>query len=199
MTKPLADQERQLAEAATQMIEVAENIGLPDPPDKLGVTPMVLHLIVRAYIELRDKIRALHDLIDLTDPNDPIGIALTKIGLEHRPTDLQARTEPRVVRSAAEVQAMQGDELLALYCRVMHVPAVFFKHATYIVRQYDGMDGCWTDCTGDVPRDEALRTWATYTDGGAHNVAYAEIDYYQIFPGGTRMHWDGSEGREMHR
>jgi hypothetical protein len=61
------------------------------------------------------------------------------------------------------------------------------------------MDGCWTDCTGEVGRDAALRVWAERTDGGTRCVAYAEIDYYRIFPGGTRMNSDGSEGRELHR
>jgi hypothetical protein len=73
------------------------------------------------------------------------------------------------------------------------VREVFEKYETYIVRQWDGMDGCWTDCTGDVGREEALRAWAS-----RHNVSYDEIDYYRIFPDGTRMDWDGSEGREMH-
>jgi hypothetical protein len=197
--KSLALQERKLAEAAAQVIEVAGNIGLTDEPDKLGVTPMALGLIARAYVELRGQIRALHDLVDLTDPNDPIGVALTKVGLERRPPDPQTRAELAVVRSPADVQAMSGDDLLALYCRVMHMPTSFFKHATYVVRLWDGMDGCWTDCTGEVARDEALRYWADRTDGGRHHVAYGEIDYYSIFPGGTRMRWDGSEGREMHR
>ena len=76
---------------------------------------------------------------------------------------------------------------------------VFVKHESYIVRQWDGMDGCWTDCTKDVPRNEALRVWADYTDGGTRRVQAAELSYYRIFPGGTRMLWDGSEGREMHR
>jgi hypothetical protein len=64
---------------------------------------------------------------------------------------------------------------------------------------WDGMDGCWTNCTGEVSRDEALRTWAKETDGGTQRVKFDEIDYYRIFPGGTRMAWDGSEGREMFR
>jgi hypothetical protein len=75
----------------------------------------------------------------------------------------------------------------------------FVKCETYVVRVWDGMDGCWTDCTGEVGRDAALRVWAERTDGGTRCVAYAEIDYYRIFPGGTRMNSDGSEGRELHR
>lgn len=88
--------------------------------------------------------------------------------------------------------------LAEIYRRVMAVPDLT-KHETFIVRQWDGMDGCWTDCTGEVSRDEALRVWAKYTADGTRNIKYAEIDYYQIFPGGTRMVWDGSDGAEMHR
>lgn len=197
--KPLDPQERKLAEVTTRVIEVAANIGLLDTPDKLGVTPTALGLIAQSYVELRAQLRALHDLIDQTDPNDPIGVALTKVGLERRPAEPHGRGEPRVVRVPAEVDAMSGDDLLALYCRVMHAPLAFFKHDTYVVRAWDGMDGCWTNCTGEVPRDEALRYWAKRTDGGSRHVAYAEIDYYSIFPGGTRMHWDGTDGRELHR
>ena len=198
--KPLDYSERQLAEAAAQVIVKAEEIGLPDLPDKLGITPLAFRLLARAYVELRGQVRALHDLVDQTDPNDPIGVGLTKIGLERRPPDLQVQTEPRLVRSPAQVQALSGDDLLALYCRVMReVAEVFVKYETYVVRLWDGMDGCWTDCTGEVGRDEALRYWANRTDGGTRCAAYAEIDYYRIFPGGTRMHWDGSEGQEMNR
>ena len=196
----LAPAERQLAEAAVRVIEVAADIGLPDPPDKLGVTPLAMGLIARAYVDLRAQVRAIHDLVDQTDPNDPIGVALTKVGLERRPPEPQERAEPHVVRSAAQVQAMSSDDLLALYCRVMReVAEVFIKYETYVVRHWDGMDGCWTDCTGEVGREEALRYWANRTDGGTRCVAYDDIDYYRIFPGGTRMHWDGSEAREMHR
>ena len=105
-----------------------------------------------------------------------------------------------MVPTPADVAKMPEADLIALYCRVMNdVAEVFVKYESYAVRHWDGMDGCWTDCTGDVGREEALRYWADKTDGGTHHVAYAEIDYYRIFPGGTRMVWDGSEGREMHR
>jgi hypothetical protein len=92
-----------------------------------------------------------------------------------------------------------SDLLAAIYARVMGPGFDFAKHATFIVRVWDGMDGCWTDCSGEISRDEALHVWADRTDNGARRVSYAEIDYYAIFPGGTRMLWDGSEGREMHR
>jgi hypothetical protein len=102
--------------------------------------------------------------------------------------------------TTAEVAALSTDELLAIYCRRMHeVADVFIKYETYVVRLWDGMDGCWIDCTGAIDREKALRVWAERTDGGVHRIAYAEIDYYRIFPGGTHMKLDGSEGREMHR
>ena len=199
--QPLNDDARQLAEAVSRVIVKAEEIGLPDPPHKLGVTESAFRLLARCHIELRDQVRALHDLADQTDPNDPIGVALTKVGLERRPVEVAAPSKPHLVyppMTLAQVAALSADELLTIYCRAMReVADVFVKYETYVVRHWDGMDGCWTDYTGDVDREKALRVWAARTDGGAHRVAYAEIDYYRIFPGGTRMHWDGE--KEMHR
>lgn len=91
-----------------------------------------------------------------------------------------------------------SDLLAALYVRVMGY-FDFTKHKKFIVRVWDGMDGCWTDCTGEVDRDEALRVWAESTKNGTEATKYADIDYFAIFPGGTRMNMDGSEGREMFR
>jgi hypothetical protein len=194
--KPLNDQERKLAEAAARLIATAAEVGLSDPPDKLGVTPHALVLIARAYTELCSQVMSL----TLADPNAPIGKALAIVGLERRPSGPSASKPLLTVKSPAQVTAMRADELLAIYCAVMRETAsVFVKYETYVVRHWDGMDGCWTDCTGDVGQEEALRYWAERTDGGSHQVDYAEIDYYRIFPGGKPMHWDGSEGREMHR
>jgi hypothetical protein len=203
LVQPLNDSARQLAEAAARVIAKAAEIGLPDPPDKLGITEHAFRLLARAYIELRDQVRALHDLVDQTDPNDPIGVALTQVGLERRPIEVAVTSKPRLIyppMTSAQVAALSADELLTIYCRSMReVADVFVKYETYVVRGWDGMDGCWTDCTGEVGREEALRVWAERTDGGTHRIGYAEIDYYRIFPGGARMNWDGSEGREMHR
>jgi len=106
----------------------------------------------------------------------------------------------RVVPSPAEIATLSGAELLALYCRVMReVEGVFTRYESYIVRVWDGLDGCWSDCTGEVGRDEALQYWAERTNGGTRHVAYDEVDYYRIFPGSTRMRWDGTDGKEMHR
>ena len=198
--KPLDERERQLAEVTAQLLAKAAEVGLPDPPDKLGVTPQALGLLACAHVELRAQVRALHDLVDQADPNDPIGVGLTKIGLERRPSDPSTAKPLLVVKTPAQLKAMRVDELLAIYCCVMReIGSVFDTYETYIVRVWDGMDGCWTDCTAAVGQEEALRYWAERTGGGAHHISFAEIDYYKIFPGGTHMKWDGSEGREMHR
>lgn len=198
--KRLTDQERHLAEVVALLIATAEEVGLPDPPDKLGVTPPMSRLVARAYVELRDALRALHELVDQTDPSDPVGTALTKVDLARRPAEVRSAAKPHLVRSDDEVKALTSDALLAIYCEVMRdVADVFVKYGSYIVRLWDGMDGCWCDCTGVVGREEALRYWAEKTGGGAHHISYDEIDYYRIFPGGTRMGLDGSEGRELFR
>ncbi len=226
VVKPLDDSERQLAEAAARVLAKAEEIGLPDGPEAL-ITPHATRFLARGYIELRDTLRDLHDRIDqiarvaingalIEVARQQGGIAPTIIdeaksegmlaakpfmaGLPRRPPDW-SETAPRLVRSPAEIAALTSDQLVEIYCHTMHdIAEVFVKYETYIVRHWDGMDGCWTDVTGDIAREEALRAWADRTDGGTHHVAYNEIDYYRIFPGGTRMHWDGSdEGREMHR
>jgi hypothetical protein len=196
--KPLDDVERQFAEVTARVIAKAQEIGLPDGPERL-TAPHGIRFLARAHIELRDQVRALHDLADQTDPASPIRTALAKVGLTHRPPDWTASGPRLVVPTPAQIAVMSTDQLVALYRRVMHTSIDFTKHERFIVRVWDGMDGCWTDCTSNVSGDEALRYWAERTDGGAHHVAYAEIDYYAIFPDGTHMLWDGSEGGEMHR
>jgi hypothetical protein len=106
---------------------------------------------------------------------------------------------PRLVLTPTQVEGLTADQRVDLYHSVMGGALDFTKHETFVVRVWDGMDGCWTDCTGAVSREEALRVWAARTDGGARHISYDEIDYYAIFPGGTIMLWDGSEGREMRR
>lgn len=309
--KPLTNDERQLAHAAARVIETAEEVGLPDAPEKLVTSPNAFRALARSYLELRRQVQALRDLADPADPNDPIGTALTAVGLtliestklheklwqtlddfasnvnltvrshnvlvnagisyvgelvqadrrtllkfknfgkislheiekalaqlglflgraledwpgprwecraeypylrKIEPQLVEVKTDipqgyvsypkdPAVLTELRIVQGpITGDPLVALYCRVMgDIEATFLKYKTFIVRQWDGMDGCWTDCTGQVDREHALHYWSDRTDGGTRRVSYTEIDYYRIFPGGTRMNWDGSEGREMHR
>lgn len=213
--------ERQFAEVTARLIAKAEEIGLPDAPDKL-VTPHAIRFLARAHLELLTQVRAVHDRIDQAVraaidgalgevARQQGGIATDQIIDEARAEGVLAAKPfvadltppppgPRVVRSASEIAVLSSADLLATYCQVMReTEAAFIKHETYVVRVWDGMDGCWIDCTEEVGREEALRYWAEKTDGGSHHVAYAEIDYYRIFPGGTRMMWDGSEGMEMHR
>ena len=198
--KALDNKEHQLVEVTAQFLVKAAEAGLPDSPNKFGVTPRALCLLARAHVALRERIRMLHDLVDQTDPNDPIGAGLTKAGLERRWADPSPAKPLLVVKSPEEVKAMRLFELRSIYCIVMcEIASVFDTYETYVVRAWDGMDGCWTDCTAAVGQEEALRYWAERTDGGARHISYAEIDYYKIFPGGTSMKWDGSEGREMHR
>jgi hypothetical protein len=92
----------------------------------------------------------------------------------------------------------ETEELGRLYNKVMGEYHDWAK-GTFIVRQWDGMDGCWTDCTKDVSAEEALNAWSRYTARGTRAVSYDQIDYYKIFPGSTRMLWDGSKGRELFR
>lgn len=67
----------------------------------------------------------------------------------------------------------------------------------FIVRQWDGVDGTWTDCTAPVDAAEALRVWEEHTDGGTKNTSFDAIDYYRIFPADISMVYSG--GREMFR
>jgi hypothetical protein len=82
--KPLDDDMRKLGATTAELIATATTIGLPDPPDRL-VSSHAIQFLARAFVEQRDQIRALHDLVDQTDPSDPIGVALTKVGLARRP------------------------------------------------------------------------------------------------------------------
>jgi len=94
------------------------------------------------------------------------------------------------------------EEWIALYTKVMGRPRDLNfddTSARFIVRQWDGMDGCWCDCTGAVDAKKALEEWIKYTRGGTEKKTFADIDYYRIFPAGTRMIWDGSDGGEMFR
>lgn len=269
--------EHTYAETTARTIEGASKIGLRNSREL--VPDGALCLLARAYLEMREQLR---DLVPLTDPRDPMGVAVAKIlqGLPEKPllhaqlwqplatlklsrrasyalvdrglcylgelvqidhtTLLRLKNFGRVSLREVELalsrhalllgNPLDGwpgprwecsaaypyltkvgpqliptppppqDPLLALYCRVMHeVAETLPEGGAYIVRHWDGMDGCWTDCTQEVPRAEALRVWAHHTANGTLRIAYDEIDYYRIFPGGTRMHWDGSEKRELYR
>lgn len=165
----LTSAERQLAEITARVIATAEEAGLPDPPHKLGVSDHALCLLARTHAALCDQVRALHALVDLTDPADPVGVALTKVGLARRPPG-GTRAGPRLALTPGKIEDLSTDELLALYCEVMGESREVFVAQT---------KGCWTNCTGEVGREEALRAWAARTGC----VVHTEIDYYRIFPG----------------
>jgi hypothetical protein len=57
----------------------------------------------------------------------------------------------------------------------------------YIVRLWDGMDGAWCDVSGPLSKADAIKLWMEKTDHGTKMIAYSEIDYYSIFPAGTKM------------
>ncbi len=39
-----------------------------------------------------------------------------------------------------------------------------------------------------------LKAWTKETSSGTHHINYNEIDYYRIYPAGTKMLWDGRAG-----
>lgn len=92
------------------------------------------------------------------------------------------------------------EEMIALYVKVMgpsHDVNLADPTAKFIVRLWDGMDGCWCDCTGAVSAREALEVWGERTKNGTEKIKFAEIDYFCIFPADTRMFWNGDN--EMFR
>ncbi len=98
---------------------------------------------------------------------------------------------------------MTLEDLKALYIKTTHPHDLDFEDpgARFVVRLWDGMDGCWTDCNraAGVKAETALKTWAESTKNGTKKIRFDEIDYYRIFPADTRMTWDGAPGREMFR
>jgi hypothetical protein len=92
------------------------------------------------------------------------------------------------------------DGLIMVY-REIHGANLDFKQGKFTVRHWDGMDGCWSDLeeATNVDAEKALAVWFMKTDGAKRAIRFSEIDYFRIFPGGTKMVWDGSEGREMFR
>jgi hypothetical protein len=93
---------------------------------------------------------------------------------------------------------MTLEEMEQKYREVMG-PMILSEPGLFIVRLWDGMDGCWCDCTTAVTKEAALKVWMEKTKDGTKKIAFSEIDYYKIFPAATSMLWDGSEGREMFR
>ena len=61
------------------------------------------------------------------------------------------------------------------------------REGLYVVRQYDGFDYRWFNCTKPLPYDEAQAYWNKKTKNGTAMISYDDIDYYKIFPADTRM------------
>jgi hypothetical protein len=69
--------------------------------------------------------------------------------------------------------------LMTLYMAVMKPHDLDFEKtdAMFILRVWDGMDGCWCDCfSAAVTADEALKKWDRSTLSGTKNVSFHEID-----------------------
>lgn len=95
--------------------------------------------------------------------------------------------------SAIECTGLSLEELKALYGnKTGNRYGDFIDPAKqYTVRQWDGMDGCWTDClTGSA--EQALVEWWARTEAGSKRTSFDDIDYYRIFPAdGTKMLFSG--------
>lgn len=63
-----------------------KSFGSPElsPADSIEV-PTDLDQLRAEYCRLAMGVRRLHAMIDQTDPHDPIGVALTRAGLERAP------------------------------------------------------------------------------------------------------------------
>lgn len=94
-------------------------------------------------------------------------------------------------------EEVEMTELEQLYRLVMGPGLIFAENALYVVRHWDGMDGCWTDVTQPGPPDAVLAVWAASTKGGTKMVCFDDIDYFKIFPADTRMAYDADH--EMFR
>lgn len=95
-----------------------------------------------------------------------------------------------------EEEPLERDLLEHVYTIVMH-PKDLDGSTLWQVRLWDGMDGEWIDIGPAQSPLEALREWHKRTDGGKEKVHYSEIDYFRIFPAGTKMAYSG--GHAMNR
>lgn len=64
----------------------------------------------------------------------------------------------------------------------------------YVVRLYDGMDNQWCDVAGPMSKAEADKVWNERTNNGTQKTNYGNIDYYSIFPAGTKMLYSNGHG-----
>ncbi len=114
--------------------------------------------------------------------------------------DVRGEEESVVATLQHEVTQKLGDIYRQRMAVVdFDIPGYDFHTQRFSVRHWDGMDGCWSDIATNVSGYEALTVWFERTDNGTRRLRFAEIDYVRLFPGGTKMIWDGSPGAEMFR
>lgn len=67
------------------------------------------------------------------------------------------------------------------------------KVEKYTLRLYDSYDGYWIDihAAADVSYEEALKEWNEHTNHGTKFSKLSHGAYYDIFPSGTRMLFNG--------
>jgi hypothetical protein len=86
---------------------------------------------------------------------------------------------------------MTLDDMRTLYLSVMGFLLEDVSTATFTLRVWDGMDGCWCDVVANVELAFALQRWCKETADGTKKTNYSDIDYYRIFPADTKMLWSG--------
>ena len=59
----------------------------------------------------------------------------------------------------------------------------------FIVRLYDGFDYVWIDISEPVTKEEAKKIWNEKTKNGTEKTSFGDIDYFDIFPADTKMHY----------
>jgi hypothetical protein len=68
----------------------------------------------------------------------------------------------------------------------------------FVVRVWDGMDGCWCDVSDEpLTKTAAIQMWMEKTENGTKAISFDDIDYYKIFPYETTMMYSGNN--EMFR
>ncbi len=82
------------------------------------------------------------------------------------------------------------EELKDIYEGIMH-PHDLTQEGPWVLRVWDGMDGCWCDVGSPGAPEAVLRRWFEETKGGEEKTKFADIDYYRIFPANTRMLYAG--------
>ena len=57
----------------------------------------------------------------------------------------------------------------------------------FVVRLWDGFDGCWINVFGPATEAECKKELDKLTENGTKNTSYSDIDYYAIYPADTVM------------